>query len=96
MRITGWVLRFKQNRMVGKLIEPLQKHEIEYTEKLWIKIIHETTLVENHLSKIMDNDGIWKINSRIHGYSAILLPRTGDFTKIQIEDGSASNDPWHT
>ena len=33
-----------------------------------------------------DNDGIWRINSRIHGYSSILLPTTGDFTKRLIED----------
>ena len=34
----------------------------------------------------MDNDGIWGINSRIHGYSPILLRRTGDFSKKLIED----------
>ena len=72
--------------MVSRLTGPLQTHEIESAEKLWLKIIQEATLSENHINKIMDNDGIWRINSRIHGYSPILLPRTGDFTKRLIED----------
>ena len=38
------------------------------------------------MNKIMDNDGIWRINSRIHEYLPILLPRNGDFTKRLIED----------
>ena len=91
--------------MFRKSTGPLRTHEIEHAEKLWIRVIHETTSSENHMNKIMDNDGIWRINSRIHGCSPILLPRTGDFTKRLIEDylspndstwGSASNDVWHT
>ena len=35
------------------------------------------------MNKIMDNDGIWRINRKIHGY---LLPRTADFMKSIIED----------
>ena len=86
LRITGWILQFRRNRMVSKSTGPLQTHEIEYAEKLWIRIIQKTTPSENHINKIMDNDGIWRINSRIHGYSSILLPTTGDFTKRLIED----------
>ena len=86
LRITGWILRFRRNRMFSKSTGPLQTHEIEYAEKLWIRIIQETTPSENHLNKIMNNDGIWRINSQIHGYSPNLLPRTGDFTKRLIED----------
>ena len=86
LRIAGWILRFKQNRMVSKLTGPLQTHEIECAEKLWIKIIQETTPSENRINKIMDNDRIWRINSQIHGYSPILLPKTGDFTKRLIKD----------
>ena len=40
--------------MVSKLTRPLQAHETEYTDKLWIKIIQEKTLGENHINKIMD------------------------------------------
>ena len=72
--------------MVNKLTGPLQTHEIEYAEKLWIKIIQETAPSENQMNKIMDNDGIWRINSRMHVYSSVLLPRTGDFRKMLIED----------
>ena len=86
LRITGWILRLKQNRMVSRFTGPLQTHEIKCAEKLWIKIIQETTPSKNHINKIMDNDGIWRINSPIHGYSPILLPRTGVFTKRLIED----------
>ena len=86
LRITGWILRFKQNRMVSSLTGPLQTHEIECADKLWIKTIQETTPSENHINKIMVNDGIWRINSRIHGYLPILRPRTGDFWKTLIED----------
>ena len=50
--------------MVSKSTGPLQTHEIEYAEKLWIRIIQETTPSENHMNKTMDNDGIWRINSR--------------------------------
>ena len=67
--------------MVSRLTGPLQTYEIKCAEKLWIKINQETTLSENRT-----NDGIWRINSQIHGYSPILLPRTGDFTKRLIED----------
>ena len=54
--------------MAGKSTGPFQTHEIEYTEKLWIRIIQKTTPSENQMNKIMDNDGILRINSRIHGY----------------------------
>ena len=53
--------------MAGKSTGPFQTHEIEYTEKLWIRIIQKTTPSENQMNKIMDNDGILRINSRIHG-----------------------------
>ena len=72
--------------MVSKSAGPLQTHEIEYAEQLWIRFIQETTPSKNHINKIMDNDGIWRINSQIRGYSPILLPRTGDFTIRVIED----------
>ena len=72
--------------MAGKSTGPFQTHEIEYTEKLWIRMIQKTTPSENQMNKIMDNDGILRINSRIHGYSPILLPRTGDFTTRVIEN----------
>ena len=72
--------------MVRKSTRPLGTHEIEYAGKLWIRIIQETTPSENHIKKIMGNDGLWRINSRIHGYSPILLPRLGDFTERLIED----------
>ena len=64
---------------------PLPTNEIEYAEKLWKKIIQETAPGENYMNKIMDNNGIWRINLRIHGYSPLLFPRTGDFTKRLIK-----------
>ena len=104
LRITRWILRFKQNRMVSRLTGPLQTQEIECAEKLWINIIQETTPSENHINKIMDNDKIWRINSRIHGYSPILPPRAGRFhekvnSRLSLTEftwGSASNNVCHT
>ena len=48
LRITAWILRFKRNRMINKYTGPLRTHEIEGTEKLWIRIIQEITLSESH------------------------------------------------
>ena len=59
LRITGWILQFKQNWMVSKLDRPLLTLEIEYVKRLLIKIIQETTPGKNHLKKIMDNDRIY-------------------------------------
>ena len=42
-RITGSILWFKQNGMDSKLLGSLEIHEIEYSEKLCIKIIQKTT-----------------------------------------------------
>ena len=84
--ITGRILRFKQNWMISKFNGALKTHEIEYADKLWIKIIQEIAPSENRMIKVMDNGGIWRINSRIHGYSSILLPRTGYFMKRLTED----------
>ena len=51
LRITGWIPQFKRNRMVSKSTVPLQTYEIEYAEKLWIRIIQETTPSENHIKQ---------------------------------------------
>ena len=80
--------------MVSRLTGPLQTQKIECAEKLQIIIIQETTPSENHINKIMDNDTIWKINSRIYGYSLILLERTGDFTRRLIEDYDQRTSHW--
>ena len=48
LRITGYILRFRRNRMVSKSGGPLQLYEIEGAKKLWISIIQETTPNESH------------------------------------------------
>ena len=51
LRITGWIPQSKRNRMVSKSTVPLETYEIENAEKLWIRIIQETTPSENHIEQ---------------------------------------------
>jgi hypothetical protein len=84
IRITAWMLRFKHNCLRERYEGPLQTPELKQAEDAWIRL-NQQSLDTNEMGRYLDDDNIWRINSRIPNYKPILLPQKGEFTRRLIE-----------
>jgi len=84
IRITAWMLRFKRNCLKEGYKGPLQTSELKQAEVAWIRLTQQS-LDTNEMDRYLDEDNIWKIDSRIPDYKPILLPQRGEFTRRLIE-----------
>ena len=86
MRLTGWILRFKSNCQGRKARGPLVTDELNGAEKKWIKLIQHTSWERpKDVETILDKEEITLVNTRVPGYTPILLPQRGEFTRRIIE-----------
>ena len=86
VRLTGWILRFKSNCQGRKARGPLVTDELNGAEKQWIKLIQHTSRERpKDVETILDNEEITLVKTRVPGYTPILLPQRGEFTRRIIE-----------
>jgi hypothetical protein len=76
LRITAMLSRFRYNCLGQKRVGPITLAEIKYAETIWIRLVQQQGLSEVPVEKRLDDNNIWRVDSRIPGYQPILLPHS--------------------
>ena len=86
MRITAYILRFKDNVGGGpKTRGPLVTEELNRAEQQWIKLIQRISPERPKDVETSEEEGTIMVKTRVPGYKPILLPQRGEFTRRVIE-----------
>ena len=86
LRITAWIRRFKNNVGGGqKTRGPLVTDELNGAEQQWIKMVQHISPEPPKDVETIDDGGITLVKTRVPGYTPILLPQRGEFTRRTIE-----------
>ena len=86
MRITAYILRFKDNVGGGpKTRGPLVTEELNRAEQQWIKLIQRISPERPKDVETSEEEGTIMVHTRVPGYKPILLPQRGEFTRRIIE-----------
>ena len=85
MRITGWIRRFKNNCRGHGTTGPLTTEELNEAEQQWIHLIQTASRESPKDIETIIKEGTIMVKSLIPGYTPILLPQRGEFTRRVIE-----------
>ena len=72
LRIAAYVNRFIDGCKKSIWVGPITNSEIGEAEKKWIQITQETCNMKTDLRLAKDEDGLFRCNERIRGYTPII------------------------
>ena len=86
VRVTSWVMRFKNNCLLHKQAGPLSAEELMNAEQVCVRQAQQVKVdVPPDIKTLTNNDGLVQVDTRIPGYNPLWLPKRSAFTTRLIE-----------